>query len=60
MVLRDTSTVENIITSANGGGDAVVEITVVTRHKEGPLVGSDDAEEGDKKERVLHSSRNEL
>ena len=51
---------ENIITSANGGGDAVVEVTVITRHEEGPLVGSNDAEEGDKKERILHSSRNGL
>ena len=51
---------ENIITSANGGGDAVIEVTVITRHEEGPLISSNDAEEGDEKERVLHSSRNEL
>lgn len=60
MVLRDTSTVEDIITSANGGGNAVVEVTVVTRHEESPFVGSHDAEQGDQKERVFHSSQKEL
>ena len=51
---------EDIITSANGGGNAVVEVTVVTRHEESPLVGSHDAEQGDQKERVFHSSQKVL
>ena len=54
MILSHSSTVEDIISSANSGGNAIVVPTIVTRDEQSPLVSSGHTQKSNQEKEVLH------